>query len=418
MTQTGGPDEALEAAVLAAIDRDALARDVGRLVAARSVTGEERAAVEVLAALVAEHGLEPVVHDHDLTALRAAPGYPGEEAERSELVGLTATLPGSGPLRLCLNGHLDVVAPGAEAWAHPPFEGVVDLGAGVVHGCGALDMKGSVIALLHALSAVRRVAGAAPADVVLQGVPSEEDGGLGTFAALEADARFDACLIPEPTAFDVVVAQAGALTFEGTVRGVSAHAAMRLEGVSALDRYLPIHAALATHEGAVNTAVAHPLMAELALPYPLLVGRVEAGTWSSRVPDLLTFEGRVGVRVGEEPAAARAALEAVVAAADDGAGPPPEIAWTGGQYASAQTAIDDPFVALVRACAEADGGAPRLVGVPYGADMRLFSARGIPCVMYGPPGIERAHAKDEWVGVEDLVRVARTVARTVLRFGA
>jgi acetylornithine deacetylase/succinyl-diaminopimelate desuccinylase-like protein len=38
--------------------------------------------------------------------------------------------------------------------------------------------------------------------------------------------------------------------------------------------------------------------------------------------------------------------------------------------------------------------------------------------MLGPPGIERAHAADESVAVDDLVRVARAVALTILRFGA
>ncbi|MEA2296413.1 MAG: acetylornithine deacetylase, partial [Solirubrobacteraceae bacterium] len=303
--------EATEAAVLAAIDGAAIARDVSRLVRAASVTGDERPAVEALAAIAAAHDLPARVDVHDLDAVRAAPGYPGEEAPRAELVGLTATLPGAGPRRLCLNGHLDVVAPGAAPWVHPPFDGVI--GDGVVHGCGSLDMKGGVVAALHAMAAVRRVAGRPPAEVVLQAVASEEDGGLGTFAALEADDRFDACLIPEPTAFDVVVAHAGALTFTGTVTGVSAHAAVRLEGVSALDRYVPIHQALQAHERAVNADVAHPLMAPLALPYPLLVGRIQAGTWSSRVPDELVFEGRLGVRVGEDPAEARASLERAVA---------------------------------------------------------------------------------------------------------
>jgi acetylornithine deacetylase len=410
-----GMTEATETAVLAAIDGAAIARDVSRLVRAVSVTGDERAAVEALAAIAAAHDVVARVDVHDLEAVRAAPGYPGEEAPRAELVGLTATLPGAGPRRLCLNGHLDVVAPGAAAWVHPPFSGVI--GDGVVHGCGSLDMKGGVVAALHAMAAVRRVAGRAPAEVVLQAVASEEDGGLGTFAALEADDRFDACLIPEPTAFDVVVAHAGALTFTGTVTGVSAHAAVRLEGVSALDRYIPIHQALQSHERAVNADVAHPLMAPLALPYPLLVGRIQAGTWSSRVPDELVFEGRLGVRVGEDPAEARAALERVVAAADDGAGPPAAITWTGGQFASAETPVDHPFVTLVQAAAREECGAADLVGVPYGADMRLFTQRGIPCVMFGPPGLERAHAADEYVVVEDLVRIARAIARTILRFG-
>ena len=58
-----------------------------------------------------------------------------------------------------------------------------------------------------------------------------------------------------------------------------------------------------------NTGVEHPLMRELDLPYPILVGRLDAGEWSSMVPDRLRFEGRVGVRVGEPPAEARAAVE-------------------------------------------------------------------------------------------------------------
>ena len=64
----------------------------------------------------------------------------------------------------------------------------------------------------------------------MQCVSSEEDGGLGTFAELERDAAFDAALIPEPTGWSVVCAQAGALTFRGVVPGRAAHAATRLEG--------------------------------------------------------------------------------------------------------------------------------------------------------------------------------------------
>ncbi len=404
-----------EARALEALDPDVLAADLSSLVRERSVTGRERGAVERLAALAAARGLAAAVDEHDLGALRGAEGYPGEEAARTELVGARVTLPGAGPGRLCLNGHLDVVAPGDAPWRHDPFAGVV--ADGLVHGCGSVDMKAGVVAALHAMAAVRATAGAAPAEVVLQGVPSEEDGGLGTFAALEADDRFDAALIMEPTRFDVVVAHGGALTFVGTVRGRSAHAAVRLEGVSALDRYLPVHAALAEHERRVNADVAHPLMRALPLPYPLLVGRLETGRWSSQVPDALRFEGRLGVRVGESVADARAALEAAVAAADDGRGPPVEIAWAGGQFAPAETAADAPFVALVHAAAADElGAAPRVAGVPYGADMRLFTARGIPCVMFGTPGLERAHAADEHVAVADALRIARALVRVILRF--
>jgi acetylornithine deacetylase len=47
--------------------------------------------------------------------------------------------------------------------------------------------------------------------------------------------------------------------------------------------------------------------------------------------------------------------------------------------------------------------------------MRLFRARGIPCVMAGPSGIERAHAVDEWVAVDELVALARVLIRVIVR---
>ena len=242
--------------------------------------------------------------------------------------------------------------PGAEAWRRDPWSG--DIADGLVHGRGSVDMKGGVVAALHALAALR-AAGTPPAgDVVLQAVPSEEDGGLGTFAALERDDDFAACLIPEPTELRIVCAHGGALTFTGIVRGRAAHAAMRLQGVSAIDRYMPIHAALHAHEAQINARPRHPLLAGHPLPYPLLVGQLRAGRWSSQVPDELRFEGRLGVPVGASLEQARHDLEAAVAAATDDDGPPVEIRWDGGQFAPGQTPVDAPWVRLVQDAA-ADG---------------------------------------------------------------
>lgn len=155
------------------------------------------------------------------------------------------------------------------------------------------------------------------------------------------------------------------------------------------------------------------------MPYPLLVGRVEGGRWSSQVPDELEFEARLGVAVGAGVEESRAALEAAVAGARGPAGPPVEIRWTGGQFAPSETPADHPFVSLVHGAArEACSSASRLAGVPYGADMRHYAAHGIPCVILGPPGLERAHAPDEWVSVDDLVRVARAIALVLLRHPA
>src|SRR4051794_16216279 len=386
------------------LDDDAIARTTAELVRVPSVTGGERAVLERLGELAAELGLDAELRRHDLAALRADPGHPGEEAPRDELLDLVVRA-GEGERRLALCGHVDVVAAGTQAWAHGPWSGRVE--AGFVHGRGSVDMKGGVAAALHALAASRD----AGVRVELVAVSSEEDGGLGAFAALRRDAAYDACVIPEPTGFDVVCAQAGALTFSGVVPGRAAHAAHRLEGDSAIDRYVPVHAALHELEARVNSGVEHPLMAELELPYPVLIGRLAAGEWSSSVPDRLEFEGRAPVRVGEDVAAARSAVEAAVRDACADA----RLTWTGGQFASAQTPVDHPLAALVR---DAVGDGARFAGVPWGADMRLWCAAGVPTVMVGTHGIELAHAVDERVEVAELGRLARLLATVVRRFGA
>jgi acetylornithine deacetylase len=129
------------------IDADALVRDASALVQVPSVTGDERAALERLGELADGLGLEARLVRHDLAALRADPAHPGEEAPREELWGLTV---GHGPLALC--GHVDVVAEGSVPWRHgSPWSGAVEDGA--LWGRGSVDMKGAVVAALHALAA-------------------------------------------------------------------------------------------------------------------------------------------------------------------------------------------------------------------------------------------------------------------------
>ena len=329
------------------IDAAAIARDTAALVRVPSVTGDERAALERLGELAAALGLEAELHVHDLAALRAHPGHPGEEAPRDELSGLTVTLPGTRPGRIC---RLTATSTSSRRAASrgATIRGRARIEDGRLHGRGSVDMKGGVTAALHALAALRDAA--SRPDVVLQAVASEEDGGLGTFAALERDAAFDACLIPEPTAFDVVCAQAGALTFRATVRGRAAHAAMRLEGRSALDRYVAAHLALAGARARAQPRRRAPGMRALALPYPVSVGRVEGGEWSSSVPDRVSFEGRLGVPLGASLDDARAAFEAALA---DGEAPPVEVEWTGGQFAPGETPPG------IRGCRRRGGGPRR-----------------------------------------------------------
>jgi acetylornithine deacetylase len=373
-----------------------LVDDLAAVVRVPSLTGDEKPVLELLAAQGERLGLRAELRQYDLEGIRDHADWPGAEAARDELWGLTLTRVGSGP-RLALCGHVDVVEVGNEPWTRDPFSG--EVADGRVHGRGSLDMKAGVVAAMHGLAA------AAPGrEVVLHCVSSEEDGGQGCFAELERDSDYAACLITEPTGFETVCAQGGSLTVVGTVKGVAAHAAERLHGRSAIDAYLPIHTALAEYEHALNADVSDELMRELELPYPLVVGTLQAGEWASTVPDRLTFSCRLPVRVGES-------FDDAVAGMQRAVGPDVELRVDGGRFRAART---DEGADLARLVRDVAGGG--FAGVPWGADMRLWTAKGVPTVMCGTHGIERAHAVDEYVEIAEVERLAGLVRQVVERF--
>ena len=253
-----GVDGARAAAAAAAVDREALLRDAARLVRVPSETGDERAACAEVVAIAEGLGLAGRLATYAVDDVERLPDYPGRVAERDEVVNATVSLPGSDPSapRFLLQGHVDVVSPGTRPWQHGAWSGA--LADGRLHGRGAVDMKGAVVAMLHALAAVRASGEPLRGEVVLQAVSSEEDAGCGAVAALHDDAAFAGCLIPEPTGLAVVCMHAGSIQFELVVRGRSAHAATRLAGDSALDRYVEAHLALRRLEDELNAEPMDP----------------------------------------------------------------------------------------------------------------------------------------------------------------
>ncbi|HEX6445993.1 MAG TPA: ArgE/DapE family deacylase [Streptosporangiales bacterium] len=411
-----------EAAALDAIDADALGRDLLDLMTVPSVTGTaaESELQRGLASRLESLGLDVDFWPLDLGALRADPGFPGTEAPRDEAWGLVAgTAPTGGP-HLILQGHVDVVPPGDPSrWPGDPFRPHVD--GDVVRGRGACDMKAGLAANLAAVEAISRAGIRLAGQLSVHCVASEEDGGLGAFAALRRGHTGDACLITEPTSGTLTTANAGALTFAIRVPGSAAHGSTRYEGTSALDAYLPVHAALAELERERNAHV-DPLLAEYPVPYCLSVGTVRAGDWSSTVPDELVAEGRLGVALDEDPAAARRALEervADVCARDPWLRDhPATVSWPGGQFASGRLPAGHPLRELVAAAhaAVTGGPAPRERGAPYGSDLRLYAGAGIPTLHYGPGDVRNAHSPRECVPVSDVLTVTRTLVLAALRF--
>jgi acetylornithine deacetylase len=415
----------VERTALAALDEQALVDSLLDLIAVPSITGSaaESDLQHRLAERLRRLDLDVDLWPFDLDALRADPAFPGTEAPRTEAWGLAAHRPGTedGPGErpaLILQGHVDVVPPGDRArWAGDPFQPRIV--GDDVHGRGACDMKAGVAANVAAVTAIRAAGIRLRRGLAVHSVVGEEDGGLGAFGTLARGHTGAACVITEPTGGTLIIANGGALTFRITVPGAATHGSTRYAGVSAIDAYLPLHRALGALEARRN-ADPDPLMAEYPIAYPLSVGTLAAGDWASTVPDRLVADGRLGIALGEDPAAARAELEQAIAdaCAED---PwlrehPATVDWPGGQFASGRLDGADPLRDTVsRAWVNAGGALPRERGAPYGSDLRLYAGHGIPTLHLGPGDVRLAHSSQESVPISETILAARALILAVLR---
>src|SRR6056297_6200 len=425
----------------------------------RSTAGEEAAAAALVAERLADLGFETYAWDADTTVLADHPSFPDDldaaavEGRRSvagvlELGGAgdgggasdadDADLgPADDPVpTLVLNGHLDVVPAEPTEWSSDPFDPVwrdagdrhADGGSGgreTLTARGAADMKSGLAACVAAAVDLR--AGVADGSVdlppsglrlVVEAVAGEEDGGYGAATAAFANPypfERDAAIVAEPTELRPVVACEGSLMARLELTGRSAHAATRWRGEDVLPRFEAVREAFAELETERGEAVDHPLYGEFPVPWPVVCGTVEAGSWASTVPSTLTAEFRIGVAPGETVADVEAEFEERLAevVADDAwlREHPPDFERFSIQFESAEIAVDEPVVEAVRAGLAATGrpdAEPR--GATYGADSRHFVAAGVPAVLFGPGTIDEAHYPDETIAWDQVERARAAIA--------
>lgn len=385
------------------------------VVAAESITGNEAEVQRRFQEAYTSRGLE--VDAWEASAEEIAPHvvHVGEETRFRDRPNLVATLKGTGGGRsVMVQGHVDTVDSGdLSLWTkRHTGEATGDR----VYGRGAADMKAGVVSALAALDVLADLGIRLQGDVLLAATTGEEDGGIGALSAILRGHRADAVVITEPTNLSVVLAHGGSLVFRITVKGKSAHGGFRNEGVSAVEKFIPIFQDLLAWEAERNATLSHPLMDYLENKFPISVGLVQAGTWASTVPETLVAEGRLGFLPRETIEGMMAQTEERVrkiAEADPWMREhPPVVEWIGGQFASAEVPRNEPIaLTMERAHKRATGKDPVVRGVAWGSDMRLFTEIGkMPTIIYGAGDEHNIHCPDEYIDINDMLTTVESLA--------
>lgn len=391
--------------------------------------GEEAALQEYLRARLTAAGLEVELWEPDPSSfpshsLDLPGGY--DFAGRPQLVARARGV--GGGQSLLLNGHIDVVSvEPRERWRSDPLVGSVRDGA--VYGRGACDMKGGVAAMVLAVEVLRALEVPLRGDLILNTVTDEESTGGGSLATVARGLRADGGLIPEPTSLSVWLGARGSLLSKITVSGRSGHAGLTQPdhrdggAVNAIEKMQVVLRALE------QLRAEWQLDPEIRNPYLLAGGivptAISAGEWIVSYPASCTLRCHVqylpeqadpdgrGSRVKRE---IERRVSAAAAADTWLSERPPIVEWERGAVPAGLVAPETPIAltALRTACELGlDGGiATRTTFF----DGPTFTAAGTPTIGFGPGDIDWAHAVDEHVSINELVRAAQGLAVTAMRF--
>ena len=392
-----------------------------KLVAAPSTVGHEAGAQEIVAAELERLGFGVSAVPVPPETADAAPGGVAQASYAGRDNVLGRINPGAGP-SLLLNGHIDVVPAEPARWSGAPFTPL--RAGGWLTGRGAGDMKGGFAMGLLAIQALRRVMpDSLTGELSFLSVIEEECTGNGTLAACRAGVLGDAVVMLEPTGLDLLLGGVGVLWVEIGIDGIPAHAEAADRAVNPV-RFVPvILRALADLETEMGAGRDDPAFSEVASPYNVNPGTVQAGDWPSSVPG----QARLGVRVGYPRAwTPGQAFDRVKAAVLEAAGQhcwlaehPPTVRQTGYR---AEGYLLEPEHPLVTAMSDAHGWAhgtiPRRLVMGSTTDARYYLNQfGRPALAYGPRA-RNIHAADEAVELASIVGGARTMARFIARYFA
>jgi acetylornithine deacetylase/succinyl-diaminopimelate desuccinylase-like protein len=376
-----------------AVNRRRLVDTAVQLIGVPSPTGDAAAVSDKLAGLLAKDGFSV---ERPEAGHRKAPAV----AVRFESESRGRTLQ--------FNGHLDTV--------HLPFvpPAVAD---GQITGSGASDMKSGVAAAVEALRVLRETHALQAGSVLLTAHDLHEaPWGFGQQLDRMIEEGFvgDAVLLPEPLSDRLPVIGRGAATWKVTIgrSGAPVHEVMRPAGEPSV---IAAGADLVARLGRLGEELGR-ISDPLAGKETVFIGQIHSGEIYNQYPQECMLEGTRRWLPGTERTQVENQFREILA-----------------QVArESKTTIDaefrfirdafhidkkDPLVAAFQQAYQAVSGSELPIGPkPFVDDGNSFCALGeVPAITHGPRAGGQ-HTVNEWVSIDDLVRLAHLYALTAVLY--
>ena len=373
------------------VRRDRLVDTAVQLVSVPSWTGEAGAVCDCLARIMTDDGFE---------VRRETAGH---DAAQAVLVHHETGIPGR-----CLqfNGHLDVV--------HLPYV-PSSIEGNLLKGSGACDMKGGTAAAVEAFRAVRESGLLQQGSLMLCAHDLHEaPWGLGQQLdrLIEMGIHGDAVLLPEPLTDHLPIAGRGAATWRVNIRrpGPPVHEVMR---PSSEPSVISAGAVLVDRLDQFGERLAHQ-KDPVAGSASVFIGQIHSGEIYNQYPNECMLEGTRRWLPDADCSAVKAEFSEIVAELAHDHSVNVKCDWR--QIRDAfRLDVAHPIVAAFQKCYATMQGKPLPTGPkPFVDDGNSFWGRArIPTITHGPRAGGQ-HTVNEWIDIDDMVRVATLYAFTAI----
>jgi len=402
--------------------RDEIISFIQALVQSPSLANDEESVQKIIQSKLESLGLETKKVIVQFESIKNHPAFCDDGFSPDSRVNVIGQWKnGDAGKSLILNGHVDVVPTGPKTlWNESPWSGSVRDNR--IYGRGSCDMKAGLASGIFAIQVLQAIGFKPKGNVMVQSVVGEESGGCGTLTNIVKGYSGDAAVILEPTSLKVCPIQSGALTFRLKIPGQATHAAMRWDGISAIEKYNLIHQSIIKLEKERHQSFNVKYYKLSDRVAPINIGTIKGGEWHSTVPESVMVEGRFGVFPGESALDAKNAFEnhlKKVANSDVWLKEnPPILEWFEGQFESGQTNVNHSIIrALKHAYKNVNNNSAILEGVTYGSDLRLFTNHAdIPAVLFGPGDVRLAHSANEYIEIEEVLTCVKIITNLIIKW--
>ena len=362
-----------------------------------SLSGQEKGVAEHLMAFMKANGFDSVAAD-----------------DYGNVIGcIKGRRPGP---KLLFDGHMDTVpVPDPSAWQHPPFE--AEIHDGRIYGRGTSDMKGALAAMVSAAGffakdSKRDFAG----EIYVAGVVHEECFEGVASRAISQQVHPDIVVIGEASGLNVKVGQRGRAEIVLESFGKPCHSANPEKGINAVYKITKAIAALRQVK-----APHHPILGDGILeltdikssPYPgaSVVPAYCRATYDRR---LLTGETPESVLAPLQAALDKLMQEDPEASYKISYAVGKETCWTGNEITGKRFFPgwlydkEAPFVQKVVQKLQADGFTPEITQYNFCTNGSHYAGEaGIKTIGLGPSRENLAHTIDEYIEVDQLLKVTQ-----------